>query len=179
MINSFINSCSSLENHTRCQTKMGKVYRGGSRIFFRRGCTRLLLYFNTINHIVFFLAEYQVYQKTAGHLRGGVRNPCTLPLDPPLVYTCFQTRTAQKTLPLGAVHTYAAHTSESPFWTNIRHTLIVKRKSKRKGPYQCDRDVQHYVWMWSTLINMCTLKFHSIRYVEFSEFQSPVLSLPC
>ena len=38
-----------------------------------------------INHIVFFFAEYQLYQKTAGHLRGrGVRTPCTLPLDPPL-----------------------------------------------------------------------------------------------
>ena len=24
-----------------------------------------------INHIVFFFAEYQLYQKTAGHLRGG------------------------------------------------------------------------------------------------------------
>ena len=32
-----------------------------------------------INHIVFFfLAEYQLYQKTAGHLRGGVH-----PLHPP------------------------------------------------------------------------------------------------
>ena len=26
MINSFIDSCSSLENHTRFQTKMGKIY---------------------------------------------------------------------------------------------------------------------------------------------------------
>ena len=29
--------------------------RGGSRIFFRRGCTRLLLYFNTNNPHFFFL----------------------------------------------------------------------------------------------------------------------------
>ena len=36
-----------------------------------------------VNHIVFFLAEYQLYKKTAGNLRG-VRTPCTLPLDPPL-----------------------------------------------------------------------------------------------
>ena len=38
--------------------------RGGSRIFFRRGCTRLLLYFNTNKphkpHS-FFFAEYQLY----------------------------------------------------------------------------------------------------------------------
>ena len=41
-----------------------------------------------INHIVFFFGEYQLYQKTADHLRGGgggVHTPCTLPLDPPLV----------------------------------------------------------------------------------------------
>ena len=40
-----------------------------------------------INHIVFFFAEYQLYKKTAGHLRGGggrMRTPCTLPLDPSL-----------------------------------------------------------------------------------------------
>ena len=38
-----------------------------------------------INHLVFFFAEYQLYQKTAGHLGGEVRTPCTLPLDPPLL----------------------------------------------------------------------------------------------
>ena len=35
---------------------------GGSRIFFRRGFTRLLLYFNTNKpHSFFFFAEYQLY----------------------------------------------------------------------------------------------------------------------
>ena len=59
--------------------------RGGSRIFIRRWCTRLLLYFNTNKPHIYFFAEYQLYWKTAGHLRrGGVRTPCTLPLDPPL-----------------------------------------------------------------------------------------------
>ena len=77
------------ENLNRTFRLNGKCFwfRGGSRIFFRRGCTRLLLYFNTINKPLsfFLLAEYQLYQKTAGHLRGaGVRTPCTLPLDPPL-----------------------------------------------------------------------------------------------
>ena len=54
--------------------------------FLGGGCTRLLLYFNTNKpHIFFFLAEYQL--KTAGHLAGGggVRIPCTHPLDPPLI----------------------------------------------------------------------------------------------
>ena len=36
-------------------------YRGGSRIFFRRGCTRLLFYFNTNKPHSFFFAEYQLY----------------------------------------------------------------------------------------------------------------------
>ena len=59
--------------------------RGGSRIFFRTGCTRLLLYFNTNKPHRFFLAEYQLYKKSAGHLGGGgLRTPCTFPLDPPL-----------------------------------------------------------------------------------------------
>ena len=37
------------------------LFRGGSRIFFRRGCTRLLLYFNTNKPHSFFWAEYQLY----------------------------------------------------------------------------------------------------------------------
>ena len=38
---------------------MGTSYKGGSRIFFRRGCTRLLLYFNTNkpHSFFFFFAE--------------------------------------------------------------------------------------------------------------------------
>ena len=49
-----------------------------------RGCTRLLLYFNTNKpHSVFF-AEYRLYQKTAGHLSGGCAPPAPSPLDPPL-----------------------------------------------------------------------------------------------
>ena len=36
------------------------IFRGGSRIFSRRGCTRLLLYFKT-NKAHSFFAEYQLY----------------------------------------------------------------------------------------------------------------------
>ena len=67
----------------KCLSKHGTsftVYRGGSRIFFRRGCTRLLLYFNTSKLHSFFFAEYQLYYKTAGHLRGGGG---AYPLHPP------------------------------------------------------------------------------------------------
>ena len=45
------------------------VLQGRIQDFFRKGCTRLLLYFNTNKQ--FFFAEYQLYQKTAGHLREG------------------------------------------------------------------------------------------------------------
>ena len=60
--------------------------RGGSRIFFRRGCTRLLLYFNTNKPHSFFLRNTGCIRKpqVISGSGGGVRTPCTLPLDPPL-----------------------------------------------------------------------------------------------
>ena len=61
--------------------------RGGSRIFFRRGCTRLLLYFNTNKSHSFFFCRIPVVLENRRSSRGGgggVRTPCTLPLDPPL-----------------------------------------------------------------------------------------------
>ena len=55
--------------------------------FFRRGCTtkkglqpRLVCFF--------LLAEYYLFKKAAGHLRG-LHTPCTLPLDPPLEGVVF------------------------------------------------------------------------------------------
>ena len=59
--------------------------RGGSRIFFRRGCTLLFLYFNTNKPHSIFCRIPVALEKTAGHPGGGgARTPCTLPLDPPL-----------------------------------------------------------------------------------------------
>ena len=57
--------------------------RGGSRIFFRRGCTRLLPYFNT-NKPHSFFCRIPVVLENRRSSQGGVRTPCTLPLDPPL-----------------------------------------------------------------------------------------------
>ena len=53
--------------------------------FCRRGCTRLLPFFNT-NKPQFFLQNTSCIRKpqviSGG---GGLRTPCTLPLDPPLL----------------------------------------------------------------------------------------------
>ena len=53
--------------------------------FCRRGCTPLLPYFNT-NKPQFFLQNTSCIRKpqviSGG---GGLRTPCTLPLDPPLL----------------------------------------------------------------------------------------------
>ena len=56
--------------------------RGGPRIFFGRGCTRVLLSFNTNKPHSFFLQNTSCIRGGGGG--GGGRTPCTLPLDPPL-----------------------------------------------------------------------------------------------
>ena len=62
--------------------------RGGSRNFFRRGCTRLLLYFNTNKPHSFFLQNTSCIRKPqviSGVGGGGCAPPApSLPLDPPL-----------------------------------------------------------------------------------------------
>ena len=63
----------------------GLFNRGGSRIFFRRGCTRLLLYFNTNKPHSFFLQNTSCNTENRRSSQGGGgAHPCTLPLDPPL-----------------------------------------------------------------------------------------------
>ena len=55
------------------------LYRGGSRIFFRRGCNRLLSTSTPINHIVlFFFGRIPVVLENRGSGRGGAH-----PLHPP------------------------------------------------------------------------------------------------
>ena len=73
--------CIALLRQYQPKNKFG---RGGSRIFFRRGCTCLLLYFNTNKPHSFFLENTSCIRKPQVISGGGVRTPCTLPLDPPL-----------------------------------------------------------------------------------------------
>ena len=55
-------------------------FRGGSRIFFRRGCTRLLLYFNTNKpHSIFFGRIPVVLENRRSAQEGGGAHP----LHPP------------------------------------------------------------------------------------------------
>ena len=56
-------NCSLVHFAVICTIRFDRIIRGGSRIFFRRGCTRLLLYFNTNkpHSFFFFFAEYQLY----------------------------------------------------------------------------------------------------------------------
>ena len=58
--------------------------RGGSGIFFREGCTRLLLYFNTNKPHSFFFWQNTSRIRKPQVISGAVRTPCTLPLDLPL-----------------------------------------------------------------------------------------------
>ena len=61
------------------------LQRGGSRIFFRRGCTRLLRYFNTNKPHSLFCRKPVVLENRRSSRGVGVCTPCTLPLDPPLL----------------------------------------------------------------------------------------------
>ena len=70
--------CDMWSMYVKCQC------RGGSRIFFRRGCTPLLLYFNTNKPHSFFCRIPVVLENRRSPQGEGVRTPSTLPLDPPL-----------------------------------------------------------------------------------------------
>ena len=67
------------------------LVRGGSRIFFRRGCTRLLLYFNTNKPHSFFVCRISVVLENRRSSRGGGGG--LLPEHAPVSFcTCNYTR---------------------------------------------------------------------------------------
>ena len=73
---------------TRSQ-KAGKalgvgIPQGQIQDFFWRGCTRLLLYFNTNKPHSFFCRMPAVLENCRSSRGGGGGTPCTLPPDPPL-----------------------------------------------------------------------------------------------
>ena len=88
--------CEETSSYTKCTSCIYKeglipiknvvLGRGGSQIFFRRGCTRLFLHFNTNKTHSFFFRRIPVVLENRRSSRGGGRTPCTLPLDPPLLH---------------------------------------------------------------------------------------------
>ena len=87
------NSTQSLRQRPRDEVLYICNIRGESRIFLRRGCTRLLLYFNTNKpHNFSFFGRIPVVLENRRSSRGGggVRTPCTLPLNPPLKILMFR-----------------------------------------------------------------------------------------
>ena len=72
------------------ETKIEVNFRGGSRIFFLGGGALVSCSTSTpINHIVFYLQNTSCIKKPQ-IISGGVRNPCTLPPDPPLNLQSFE-----------------------------------------------------------------------------------------
>ena len=66
-------------------SKFGTNFRGGFRIFFRRGALVSCSTSTAINHIVFFFGRIPVVlENRRSSQGGGGGTPCTLPLDPPL-----------------------------------------------------------------------------------------------
>ena len=61
------------------------MVRGGSRIFFRRGCTRLLFYFNTNKPHSFFCRIPVVLENRRSSRGGGGAHLLHLPPDPLLM----------------------------------------------------------------------------------------------
>ena len=82
--------CSRSERKLRLSSSA----RGGSRIFLRGGALVSCSTSIPINHIVFFFLQntscIRKPQVISGG--GGVRTPCTLPLDPPLSALFFRGR---------------------------------------------------------------------------------------
>ena len=78
LIDKYVNN----ENRGKLFCCFVDFHRGGSTIYFRRGCTRLLLYFNTNKPHSFFLQNTSCIRKPQVISGGGVRTPCTLSLDP-------------------------------------------------------------------------------------------------
>ena len=94
--------------------------------FFRRGCTRLLLYFNTNKPLLFFLGRIPVVLENRKSSRGagGVRTPCTLPQDQPLVRIIYEKTKGQ--VPLGTLLGNQNIQAKEVYWTIPRSTRKYK-----------------------------------------------------
>ena len=115
------------EKPTICKThRRDTTNRGGFRIFFRRGCTRLLLYFNTNKpHSFFFWQNTSCIRKPQVISGGGMRTLCTLPLDkvwfyttgprpPPYFWTILRPKESKEIFETGPPHAWSQGLHDAP-----------------------------------------------------------------
>ena len=101
--------------------KKEALFRGGSRIFFRRGCTRLLLYFNTNKtHSFFFCRIPVVLENRRSSQEEGGRGAHPLH-PPPRSFPAFWLRDIKWSSCFGGI-VVRGHVSEKSFsWAFYEH----------------------------------------------------------
>ena len=105
-------------------------HRGGSRVFFRRGCTCLLLYINTNKPNSFFFCRIPVVLENPGHLRGGGVHPQhPPPRSAPASCIVFPCHLIMNKLPVIWLSLCYTVVSQAPSWIEIPGGWWVLSKS--------------------------------------------------
>ena len=113
------------------QGRIQDFFRGG-------GCTRLLLYFNTNKPNAICIRTPQVI--SGG---GGVRTPCTLPLDPPLVLICTVSTSVELQAILARDFNWICDWyNENKLAINVKKTKLMLARSKTMLSLFDDVDLQ-------------------------------------
>ena len=114
--------------------------RGGSRIFLRRGCTSKEWRRWRWGEKKF--KNVYVYTKKKASSQGGMRTPCTLPLDPPLWVihrhsTAHQTHGCYSSMSKNDVNTCLHQMYEKDKWTLCCKLVCPNTKFKRLQLVEC------------------------------------------
>ena len=122
-----------------CSSIKIMLLRGGSRIFFRRGCTRLLLYFNTNKPHNFFFFFWQntscIRKPQVISGGGGMHTPCTLPLDLPLLLQHIDLWDNIISLSLARTSLFSHMTSDHGFNVGLPDNLGKQLKHTRQNMF--------------------------------------------
>ena len=127
-------------------------FRGGSRIFFKRGCTRLLLYFNTNKPHSFCRIPVVLENRRSSRGGGGggppppppppPHTPCTLPLDPPLHLPCLPS--VYSSIFIYLQHTCKKQICANPFFLpvfNFLHRPVRENPSLPRDTFRLSKDI--------------------------------------